>query len=110
MTTFNIKRFKEIDTQELESKLEVIERTIKPTQFTISNGDINFVVNTLGINELNTLEGLTSLRNAIVLHYQKIIEKCDRGAYGSGWQRYFIFLTAITHCVDVRLADLGLMY
>lgn len=99
-----------IDIKELESKLDVIERTIKPTQFTISNSDINFVVNTLGINELDTLEDLTSLRNAIVLHYQKLIEECDRGVYGSGWQRYFIFLTAITHCVDVRLADLGLMY
>ena len=103
-------KIQEINVKELESKLEVIERTIKPTQFTISNGDVNFVTNTLEINSLNTLEDLTSLRNAIVLHYQKLIEECDRGTYGSGWQKYFIFLTAITHCVDVRLADLGLMY
>ena len=99
-----------IDVKELESKLEVIERTIKPTQFTISNGDVNFVINTLEINNLNTLEDLTNLRNAVVLHYQKLIEECDRGTYGGRWQRYFIFLTAITHCIDVRLADLGLMY
>ena len=96
--------------KKLEDKLEVIERTIKPTQFTISNGDVNFVMDMLEINNLNTLEDLTSLRNAIVLHYQKVIEKYDRGAYDSNWQKYFIFLTAITHCVDVRLADLGLMY
>lgn len=103
-------KIQEIDIKELESKLGVIERTIKPTQFTISKSDVNFVIKTLEINDLITLEDLTNLRNAIVLHYQKLIEECDRGAYGSGWERYFIFLTAITHCVDVRLADLGLMY
>lgn len=111
MTTFNIKRFKEIDTKELERKLEVIEQTIKPTQFTISNDDVNFVVDTLEINILDTLEDLTNLRNAIVVRYQKIISDIrNLGGRYEDYDKYITLTSSITHCIDLRLSDLGLMY
>ena len=93
----------------LDEKLKVIENTITPTTFMISKKDMDFVNSTLAINKLYAAEDLTKLRNAIVLHYQKVIESYDKGAYDD-WQKYVTLTSAITHCIDMRLADLGLMY
>ena len=58
----------------LQDKLKDIENTIKPTLFTMTKADMDYVVNTLGINELDTYEELTNLRNSVVKHYQILLK------------------------------------
>ena len=94
----------------LQDKLKDIENTIKPTLFTMTKADMDYVVNTLGINELDTYEELTNLRNSVVKHYQILLEEVRSNDYfGRTTTEYVTLISSITHCVDLRIAELGFM-
>lgn len=111
MTMYNIKKFEEIEiSKELKEQLETIEKTIKPTMFYITNKDIDFVSNTLELNNLTSLKVLTNLRNAIVKYYQeRITHEKENDYFGVKMQHYTKMTTSITHCIDIRISHLGLM-
>ena len=94
----------------LQDKLKDIENTIKPTLFTMTKADMDYVVNALGINELDTYEELTNLRNSVVKHYQILLEEVRSNDYfGRTTTVYVTLISSITHCVDLRIAELGFM-
>ena len=94
----------------LQDKLKDIENTIKPTLFTMTKADMDYVVNALGINELDTYEELTNLRNSVVKHYRILIEEVRSNDYfGRTTTAYVTLISSITHCVDLRIAELGFM-
>lgn len=112
MKQFNIKKFKQIEVNELEANLKVIEATIKPTQFKISTNDIGFVQETLGINSMVDKEGLTTLRNSICEYYKNKIKQTQKRSedyFHRKTMQYVVINCAIAHCIDIRLTELETM-
>lgn len=112
MEQFNIKKFKQIEVNELESNLKVIEVTIKPTQFHISTNDIGFVYETLGINSMVNKEELITLRNDICEYYKNRIKQTQKSGEDYFYRKTMRYVTlncAITHCIDKRIEQLELV-
>ena len=112
MKQFNIKKFKQIEVNELEANLKVIEATIKSTQFKISTNDIGFVQETLGINSMVDKEGLTTLRNSICEYYKNRIKQTQKSGKDYFYRKTTYYVTincAIAHCIDIRLTELETM-
>lgn len=112
MKQFNIKKFKQIEVNELESNLKVIEATIKPTQFHISTNDIGFVYKTLGINSMVNKEELITLRNDICEYYKNRIKQTQKSGEDYFYRKTMQYVTlncAIAHCIDKRIEQLELV-
>lgn len=112
MKQFNIKKFKQIEVNELESNLKVIEATIKPTQFHISTNDIGFVYETLRINSMVNKEELITLRNDICEYYKNRIKQTQKSGEDYFYRKTTYYVTincAIAHCIDIRLTELETM-
>ena len=111
MKQFNIKKFKQIEVNELESNLKVIEATIKPTQFHISTNDIGFVYKTLRINSMVNKEELITLRNDICEYYKNRIKQTQKSGedyFHRKTMQYVTLNCAIAHCIDKRIEQLEL--
>lgn len=112
MKQFNIKKFKQIEVNELESNLKVIEATIKPTQFHISTKDIGFVYETLRINSMVNKEELITLRNSICEYYKNRIKQTQKSGEDYFYRKTTYYVTincSIAHCIDIRLTELETM-
>ena len=111
MKQFNIKKFKQIEVNELESNLKVIEATIKPTQFHISTNDIGFVYEALRINSMVNKEELITLRNDICEYYKNRIKQTQKSGEDYFHRKTMWYVTlncAIVHCIDKRIEQLEL--
>jgi len=99
--------------ESLENQIELIDKTIKPSTFTISKEDWAFVEETLKLNELTTKEELFNIRNSVVKYYRDKITEAKNSPYGhyhyEQVTKFIAFTSAITHCIDVRLVELGFM-
>ena len=97
--------------ESLENQIELIDKTIKPTTFTISEEDCTFVEQTLKLKEMATEEELIALRNSVVKYYQNKITEAKNSPYThyhyKQVTKFVTFTSAITHCIDLRLAELG---
>ncbi len=93
----------------LKDKLRLIATNTNVTLFRMGQKDLEYITQVLELNGKSASE-LRNLRDEVVKHFQERIELTSLGTANMSYETFMTQLCPITHCIDMKLAEMGKLH